>query len=1689
VAQEPDPPPFPKEHASHPHAMPGDLPGGWENGPRQTPDGLWYMPEGAEPQMEGAGLAPQDTGGPDDFGYTWDDSVPLNWIDASGGTDTGIDSDTDRAGPIDIGFPFKYYENTYDRLFISRYGFLSFNDDGLWNWASRIPSPEKPNDVIAPHWVPSDDVGYVRYLRGGALPNRWFAVEWNQLVSGDDEYTFEVILHENGNIIFQYDAMNVSGGYWCQSSGIEDSTGLDGLTITKFCRTIEGNHAVKIVRPAPDARVGIRILHHGVFTHAGDTATFQFPILNTGELGADTYDITVASPWPATLYHADGTTLLSDTNGNGVVDTGSIAQGQTKNVVVEVQTPAGADVGAHNETALIVRSSLNASKQKIVSLRTAVPTNFAQVYQDSADGAMSIDYVRSDTHFRYKATVDGYWGYNVTITELPNQNSIYAWSKHRRISSDPNVYVSEIEYTILSPTGEIVRPVTRLADHSGATVSTYDYPSVAVAPNGRIGVLWSRRLWNNDTNQFNYNIHFATLDSNGDIVSAPQKITDNDAWGTWDDLNVPRMYSPHIAATDENHFVLAWQQFHYGDPNDDCSSHCGVSDIWYALRRSSGSEKKGPTKLTNDTPGWEDGYGDPSLTNMNGIYALLTFTRGADDDIYYVIIHSQGHVVKGMTNLSQDGDDSYDWRSDAVQLSDGQIIVAWSGEYPRNEGEQGWTGSYYNNETLSGDPVLVRTDDTIDFWWWDDSPDPSINRDHFSVRWEGTIAVSEGDYTFNMGSDDGSRLWVDGQLVMDYWDVCCTHWQSTVSLSDGLHQVVMEMHEHDGAAWADLTWQRAEETGYVTKFAVIKPSGNPGAAPQILPNSAAVTGNGYVSVAADASGRAVLTWMDYDYSYRRNLYYALVDGSGSVLTPATIFRTSQATVPYIFTSYQGYGNTSYSWQPDGVDASLSVSDETLHAAPGSLVELGVQYSNRGSTATGVTLVATLDPHLAYHADSSSITPAISGNTVTWHLPDLRLFEERDFTLELQVTGGEPDDLLPIHLELRSNEPDLNPDDNVMTAQVKVAKPLASGIGVLNISSWEPTTLDPALATDTPSIHMVNQLFAGLTRIDDATGQTLPDLASSWEMSPDAKTFTFTLRDGLTWSDGTSLTAEHVRYGVLRSLNPTTGSDYSYVLYIIKNAADYNSGSITDPNQVGVTAIDDTHIRFELEYPAAYFPSIASMWVARPMPEWIIDAWGDDWTDSDHIVTSGPYLLDERVEEGYILLEKNADFYNAANVHIENVNIHIVDGMNDAWDMYQAGELDTVSMPADKLSEVRLDPILSQQFHTQPWDCTYYYGFSTSQPPFDNPLVRKAFAAAMDRRGLIANVTGGLQQPALTYTPPGIFGHVDGYAEGVGHPFNPGQARQWLADAGYPNGQGLPPITLWHSVSDGQKAIAEYVIQRWQDVLGVTVERRDMSWRDYLSFIRNGEAQVWPLGWCSDYNDAYNFLHDGISDIRSGGWTNATYDNLLAQATATSDPAARKALYKQAEEILVESDAVMIPIYYYGEGVLTRPYLQRTYGRGIATYLADWRITRVSETIDTDGGSLTSYAGDITIDIPAGAMADTIELIHSPAYGMSAPAGLTGIGQVFDIVATYKDSGQPAEPEPGHSYTLSVQYADSVPAIEDTLALYFWDGDQWVLEPTSQLDPSTNTITAAPDHFSTWAVMGKGLPLYLPIFTK
>ena len=492
--------------------------------------------------------------------------------------------------------------------------------------------------------------------------------------------------------------------------------------------------------------------------------------------------------------------------------------------------------------------------------------------------------------------------------------------------------------------------------------------------------------------------------------------------------------------------------------------------------------------------------------------------------------------------------------------------------------------------------------------------------------------------------------------------------------------------------------------------------------------------------------------------------------------------------------------------------------------------------------------------------------------------------------------------------------------------------------VLALSLTADPVLDPALASTGDDFLVIDQILVGLFRSDYETGEPIPELASSWIMSPFGETFTFTLRSDAYWTDGTQVTAYDIRNGILHALDPATDAPLSYILYGIHNASDYEEGSVTDPDLVGIAVSDATHITFDLDYSAAFFPSILAMPIARPIP-----SASPNWTDPSLMVTNGPYEVSAWSGGTSLTLVMNPLFYGASDVHIGEIEFDILDEAS-AWTAYLSGSLDSAVVPQSEWAAAQVDPALSAQLHISSVQCTYYYGFNTSKAPFNNALVRKAFIAAVNRQGLIDSALGYVQQPALTFTPPGVFGYVDGVAEGIGIPFSVSQAQAYLAEAGYPGGVGLPPVTLAFNTSTGHQAIADYARQNWIDNLGVTVTLSSLEWSAYLDLLRTDAPQIWRLGWCVDYRDAYNFLYDAVigNAAAYGSWSNPSYNGLVYLAAITANLPMRAGFYEQAEEILVETDAVVLPIYYYATGMATQPYLARGYGNGSSGgWIADW----------------------------------------------------------------------------------------------------------------------------------------------------
>jgi oligopeptide transport system substrate-binding protein len=508
---------------------------------------------------------------------------------------------------------------------------------------------------------------------------------------------------------------------------------------------------------------------------------------------------------------------------------------------------------------------------------------------------------------------------------------------------------------------------------------------------------------------------------------------------------------------------------------------------------------------------------------------------------------------------------------------------------------------------------------------------------------------------------------------------------------------------------------------------------------------------------------------------------------------------------------------------------------------------------------------------------------------------------------------------------------------------------------------EPPTIDPGLATDTTSVQCDQLFFLGLTDFDDKTMETIPELAEKWEVSSDGLKWTFHMRNDINWvqyfpADGKfevkrPVTAKDVEYGVKRALDPATASEYAYVLYVIKGGQEYNTQTVTDPvsaDTVGVKAIDDYTIEFEVVAPAGYFPGIAGMWTARPVPQEPIAEFGDKWTEPGNIWVNGSYVLQSWEHDNKMVMVKNMEHPDAANVQIDQINWFMIVEASTAMAMYENGELDVTGPPLEDMDRVKQDPVLSKELYIAPTLCTYYYGFNNSKAPVDNKNVRRALSYAVDRQTLIDAVLKGGQKPAKTFACPGIFGTPAEDPTFKAIEFDPDMAKKELELAGYPGGQGLPKLTLMYNTSEGHKKIAEFIQSNWKEYLGIDVEVSNQEWAVYLKTVYEDAPQIYRMGWCADYPDENNWVLEVFNSVKSNNsikWNNPEFDQLTEQAAFETDPAKRKELYFKAEQILCVDEAAIIPIYYYTRVVLTKSYVTRTYAPLGGEHINMWKINR------------------------------------------------------------------------------------------------------------------------------------------------
>ncbi len=467
-------------------------------------------------------------------------------------------------------------------------------------------------------------------------------------------------------------------------------------------------------------------------------------------------------------------------------------------------------------------------------------------------------------------------------------------------------------------------------------------------------------------------------------------------------------------------------------------------------------------------------------------------------------------------------------------------------------------------------------------------------------------------------------------------------------------------------------------------------------------------------------------------------------------------------------------------------------------------------------------------------------------------------------------------------------------------------------------SSEPPTLDWSLATDNVSIRVIENLMEGLAEYDKNL-RPIPAIAKRWEISPNGLTYLFHLRDDVYWTDGKQVTAHDFEYSWKRLLNPLTASEYAYFLYDIKNATEYNSGEIQDSTEVGVKAIDNNTLRVTLKKPAVYFPSITTFTATFPQRKDLIERYQERWTEPAHLVVCGPFRLTEWRHEYRLILTANNGYYGG-RPPLDQLIFYIVEEDTTALALYETGDLDRVGLPPLAIPYYRNHP----DYRHGPFLRGYYYGFNVKRSPFNNAKVRQAFSMAIHRGEFPAILQGG-ETPATSWIAEGLLG----YNPKIGIRFNPPEARRLLAEAGYPDGKGLPPITLAFNTDPTNRLIAENIQAQWKKHLGIEVLLDNMEWKVYLKRLKEDTPQIFRLGWGADYPDPDNFMNlfTSASGNNNTHWENTVYDRLIADAASEQNEEKRIALYNQAQRILTETDVPIMPLFFSAQNLLIKPSIE------------------------------------------------------------------------------------------------------------------------------------------------------------------
>ena len=509
-------------------------------------------------------------------------------------------------------------------------------------------------------------------------------------------------------------------------------------------------------------------------------------------------------------------------------------------------------------------------------------------------------------------------------------------------------------------------------------------------------------------------------------------------------------------------------------------------------------------------------------------------------------------------------------------------------------------------------------------------------------------------------------------------------------------------------------------------------------------------------------------------------------------------------------------------------------------------------------------------------------------------------------------------------------------DSTKAAENGDTKKSGDGKKILTIQLGpDVESIDPALNSAVDGANYILYLSDNLLKIDKE-GKVVPGLAEKYEISDDQLTWTFHLRDGLKWSDGSDFTAEDFVYSWQRMVDPNVAAPYAQTVLgmvegydeaIGKPDAEGNTTIDPDPTKLKVEAPDDKTLIVHMAKPTPYFDKLAAFVSLSPVKKDVVEANPDGWSiDPKTYISTGPFKLTDWKPGSYLMFEKNENYWDADSVKLDGIKCLLMEDQNAAFSAYESGDaLMIKSIPTQEITTLKeradyyLDPILG----------TYYLDLNNTLDEFKDSRVREALSLALDRKYVSEVITSGTYTPASGFVSEGVTdwdGTVwqdnitdsSAYINVEDHAGNLAKAKEILKEAGYENGVGLPEMVYSTNDASYHKKIAEYLQQAWGE-LGLKVEVNIVEWKSFTPQRRSGNYQIARDGWVMDYNDPSNILELALTGNGNNNakYSNPEFDALMEKAATEKDPQTRFGYFHQAEDLMMK-DTAMVPLLYYND---------------------------------------------------------------------------------------------------------------------------------------------------------------------------